>query len=248
MNVVCRRTTLVVIVGLSLGSGRESVSDGIQTTKQQGRNYLDKREFQRNWFSYSDTDKEVPSPWTLVDQPDLPDGSPMLVCKGKPDGYLRTTEILCEYALNLEWRFPEDPHGNSGILLHVSEEDKVWPSSVQVQLHTPSVGSVFPTSGAATQTILNPPPDLKVNPKEWNRCQIMSSEGVLRISVNDTWIGDVIGCNPDRGYIALQSEGSEVHFRNLEIRPLNVNERRSLAEKNTEKPHRKTRKPKRRIG
>lgn len=246
MNVVCRRTTIVVLVGLSLVAGQDSVSDGIPAPKQKGRNYLDKQEFKRNWFSYSDSDKETPSPWSLIDQPGESEGKPMLVCSGKPDGYLRTTEILCEYALNLEWRFPQDPHGNSGILVHVGDEDKVWPESVQVQLHTPSVGSVFPTSGAVTRSILNSPPSLKVNPKEWNHCQIMSSGGVLRITVNDTWIGDVIGCNPERGYVALQSEGSEVHFRNLEIRPLSDDERRSLAEKDTEKQRRKGRKSKRR--
>lgn len=246
MSDVCRRGSLAVLIGLSLSCGGECVPDVIERAKQPGRNYLSRQEFERNWFSFTEAEKETPSPWSLVDLPEESTTGPVLVCRGKPDGYLRTTEILEEYSLQLEWRFPEDPHGNSGILLHVSDEDKVWPESIQVQLHTPSVGSVFPSSGAETRTILNPPPNLKIDPKAWNQCRILSHEGVLRISVNDIWVGDVKGCQPDRGHVALQSEGSEVHFRNLEIRPLTDEERRTLSESNPERSRKKSRKPKRR--
>lgn len=233
MNSRSHRYLILLMIGLNFSAVSDVVSDGISSSVKRGRDYLNRNEFNRVWFSYSDTDKESVSPWKLVDQmegtaPAEQQASPILVCSGKPDGYLRTTEIMEEYSLSLEWRYPRDTHGNSGILLHVSDQDKVWPESVQVQLHTPTVGSVFPTSGASTKSILHPPADLKVNPQEWNRCQILSAGGNLRVSFNDLWVGSVEGCEPRRGHIALQSEGSEVHFRNIEIRSLSDEERRSI--------------------
>ena len=38
--------------------------------------------------------------------------------------------------------------------------------------------------------------------------------------INGIKLGEVTGCDPSKGAIALQSEGSEIHFRNLVVEEL----------------------------
>ena len=53
---------------------------------------------------------------------------------------------------------------------------------------------------------------------QWNRCIISAREGNVTIVVNDQKVGTVAGCKPLEGAISLQSEGSEIHFRNIWVR------------------------------
>ncbi len=68
----------------------------------------------------------LPEGGTMEDVWRVADG--ILVCGGQPVGYLRTTDDFVNYVLKLEWRF--DPvtkkAGNSGVLLRMVGEDKVW--------------------------------------------------------------------------------------------------------------------------
>lgn len=140
-----------------------------------------------------------------------------LVCLGKPFGYVRTVEIYENYEFGLEWKYPADPNGNSGILIHTTEPDKVWPKSIQVQLHRPKAGSIFPSSGATTDNTVDVK-DLSRPVNEWNTCVIACRDGKVLVTINDKKAGEVTGCMPSKGFICLQSEGSEIHFRRLWIR------------------------------
>ncbi len=60
-------------------------------------------------------------------------------CKGKPNGYMRTTAKYSNYKLHVEWRWVEEPT-NSGVLLHASGEDKVWPRCIEAQLKAGNAG------------------------------------------------------------------------------------------------------------
>ena len=137
---------------------------------------------------------------------------------GKPFGYIRTAAEYDNYEFGLQWRYVDDPNSNSGILLHTSKEkDRIWPKSIQIQLHRPKAGSVFPTSEAQADNRLDVK-DLELPLMEWNTCVVASLDGKISLTINDKKIGEVTGCVPSKGAIALQSEGAEIHFQKLWIR------------------------------
>lgn len=170
----------------------------------------------RQWVFYpGKKDTPIEATWTVLSE----EGAPVLVCRGEPHGYLRTTSQYQEFELGLEWRFPYDEHGNSGVLMFTNGEDRIWPTSVQVQLHQPRTGSVFGSGGAMVEADLNAA-QLTRPAHQWNELRIISRQGIVRVSINGKDVGDVKVVSPVGGAIGLQSEGSEVHFRNMWIRDL----------------------------
>ena len=55
---------------------------------------------------------------------------------------------------------------------------------------------------------------------EWNHYRVEANDGVIKLSVNGHFVSSVSKCNPRKGYLALESEGSECRFRNLKIKEL----------------------------
>jgi len=160
--------------------------------------------------------------WNVVK--DTESTASVLVCKGEPHGYLRTRAEYADFDLRLEWRFPLDPNGNSGILLFTSGEDRIWPAALQIQLHQPELGAVFPVGGAKSANELNPNPMVKLAKpvNQWNQCEIRCRNGSVAVIINGQDVGVVQNCLPAIGAIALQSEGSEVHFRAISIREIPI--------------------------
>lgn len=56
---------------------------------------------------------------------------------------------------------------------------------------------------------------------EWNYYYIRCINGEVRLWVNGEEVSGGTDCNPRRGYLCLESEGSPIDFRNLRIRTLN---------------------------
>ena len=67
-------------------------------------------------------------------------------CKGKPNGYLITEKEYGDYVLRVQWRFPDKP-GNSGVFVHVSGPDKIWPKAVEAQLFADHAGDIWLVDG-----------------------------------------------------------------------------------------------------
>jgi hypothetical protein len=157
-------------------------------------------------------------------------------CTGKPNGCMVTSKEYGDYVLKLKWRFPaEGKGGNTGVLLHVQDE-KYWPTSIEAQLLT----------GRAGDFLLNLPPDtkldiekarhdpklerryLRIEPKdpvekplgEWNACEITCTGGDIVFVVNGVKVNEGKNCSFTKGRIALQSEGAEVHFKDIAIKKL----------------------------
>lgn len=178
----------------------------------------DLEEFPKGWKCFASEDG-VPllEIWKVVKLPD--DKVPYLQCVGKPYGYLRSEKQYDDFEFGFEWRFPTDPNGNSGVLIYTGEEDKIWPNSIQVQLHGATTGSIFPLGDSMTAN------NLQVRDKvfaanQWHTCVIRGEGGTISVTMNGVKQGEITGSNPKTGNIALQSEGSEVHFRNIWVRNL----------------------------
>jgi hypothetical protein len=181
---------------------------------------VDFTEFPQGWTFYS-AQKEVQlsDTWSVIKEGDGENVEEILRCVGIPSGYLKSVKQYKNFELSLEWRFPTDPNGNSGILIHTSSEDRIWPNSIQVQLHGPTTGSIFPLGDAMSANKLQIR-DQKLASGQWHRCLITSLDGRVAVSINGTFLGEVTGCSSDEGSISLQSEGSEIHFRKITIKEL----------------------------
>lgn len=153
----------------------------------------------------------------------------ILICKGRPTGYLRTVKDYKNFILRLEWRYVKP--GNSGVLLRVQPPDKVWPRSIEAQLQSGAAGDFWLIDGAKLDT-----PEERVNKDapghrlrsgtnekpigEWNAYEIVCEDGKITLNVNGQILNEGENADPIPGKIALQSEGAEIHFRNIRIIPL----------------------------
>ncbi len=151
---------------------------------------------------------------------------------GGATGYLRTEMAFSDYRLHLEWRWPAGapPKSNSGVLLHLRGEDRVWPACIQVQLKIGSAGELIGmetdipgASPAATAGQMRSPRLADASEKtagEWNACDIYANKDTLEVHVNGVRQNRVEGLPVRTGAIGLQLEGQAVEFRNLWLRPL----------------------------
>jgi hypothetical protein len=156
----------------------------------------------------------------------------MIVCGGKPRGFLRTERMYQNYVLELEWRHVQ-PGGNSGVMVYADALPQVgapYPCSAEVQVMDGDHGSIFGIRGLTLTPLTNPgkskagragPTERRCRPAgEWNRYVLTSRDGALDLEVNGKVVTRVKGCSQVKGYVCLESEGSEVHFRNLRLTPL----------------------------
>lgn len=156
--------------------------------------------------------------WSVVKDP--ADSEPVLICRGRMKGFLWTLEKWQDFEFTGEWKYPEDNDGNSGILVHTQREDRIWPTAIQIQLHQPKAGSIFPGGDAVSDNMLEVADGLARPINSWNECRVICQSGRISVEINGKRAGEVTGARPVGGHLALQSEGSEVHFRRLRIRRL----------------------------
>jgi len=66
-----------------------------------------------------------------------------------------------------------------------------------------------------------PPIEKRAKPSpEWNHYRVSCRDGVLKLAVNGKEVSGASHCIPRKGYICLESEGSECHFRDIRIKEL----------------------------
>ncbi|MCP4313589.1 MAG: DUF1080 domain-containing protein [Bacteroidetes bacterium] len=155
---------------------------------------------------------------------------------GKPDGYIRTKETYNNFKLHVEWRWTEEPT-NSGVLIHVTGEDMIWPLAIECQLKTGNAGDVVLIGEGSGITVkdssylIGPGESrYKVLPKfeevsekpvgEWNSYDITSLDGKLEAFVNGVLQHTGTAMTLTEGNILLQSEGSPMQFRNIYLEEL----------------------------
>jgi hypothetical protein len=172
----------------------------------------------------------APGTWSVRDG--------MIICAGKPICLLRSEKQYENFILELEWRHMF-PGGNSGVFVWsdaITAKGQPFSRAIECQVldgsesetHT-SHGDVFSIHGArmkpdrphprGTERCL--PSERRSRPSpEWNHYRITCVDGTLKLAVNGKEVSGGSEINPRKGYICLESEGSEVHFRNLRLREL----------------------------
>lgn len=157
----------------------------------------------------------------------------VLICRGQPAGYLRTKQDYDNYVLMLEWRWkPESTKGNSGVLVHTSTPNAlgVWPKSIEVQLAAGNAGDFWvigteldvenEAARKKDRRHLNLTDDSEKPAGQWNQMEVTCRGDQITVKINGQLVNHATNCNVMRGAICLQSEGTEIHFRNIQLQPL----------------------------
>jgi hypothetical protein len=149
---------------------------------------------------------------------------------GKPEGYFATKKEYRNYVLTFEWKYERpdslktdtDFPTNSGLLLHIVGDLKVWPRSIEFQLANHEVGRIYPIDGARFDGKWDADAARKATRPlgEWNREEVASRDGELTCTLNGVVVTRGRGAFPSRGRIGWQSEGVPIRFRKLMIKPL----------------------------
>ena len=179
------------------------------------------------WFNMNTAD----STWTVRKDET---GTPVIACTGRPVGLLRTDAMYGNYVLELEWRHMV-PGGNAGLFVHsdpIPAKGSPFTRAVEVQVMDgaegegyTSDGDVFPIFGA-TMTPENGragsnrafPTEKRMNPSPmWNHYRVECVDGMLTLAVNGKVVTRGREISPRKGYIALESEGTPIEFRNLRL-------------------------------
>ncbi|MFC2124738.1 DUF1080 domain-containing protein [Bacteroidota bacterium] len=168
----------------------------------------------------------APETWTIRDG--------LIICSGIPTGILRTDRQYENFILELEWMHLNEG-GNAGLFIHsddITAPGKPFSRSVECQIMDGNHGDVFAIHGARmTRDNEDPfdrigwmrtfPSQERANPAgEWNLYRVESRDGMLTLAVNGEVVSRAFHVNPRKGYICLESEGSETHFRNIRIKKL----------------------------
>jgi len=165
----------------------------------------------------------APETWTVRDG--------MIVCSGIPTGVMRTERMYENYVLELEWRHMKK-RGNAGLFIHsdpVTALGKPFTRSIEIQIMDGNAGDMFSIHGATMRTdkphprgwMRSLPSEDRMKPTgQWNHYRIESRNGTATLAVNGKVVTRGYDLNPRKGYICLESEGSEIHFRNIRIKEL----------------------------
>jgi hypothetical protein len=166
----------------------------------------------------------------------------LLICSGEPIGVMRSEKQYENYILTVEWRHME-AGGNSGMFMWSDAkpgEQNRLPGGVEVQMleldwvnlntrdgKRPPIayvhGELFGVGGVTTvpdnprgersKSIEN-----RCNGKgEWNHYEVICVDGTIKLSVNGKFVNGISQSTIKKGYLCLESEGAEIHFRNLRI-------------------------------
>jgi hypothetical protein len=169
----------------------------------------------------------------------------LLVSTGKPIGVMRSEKEYENFILQIDWMHME-PGGNSGVFVWCDAQPNPQsrlPGGVEVQMleldwvklnkregFDPPIayvhGELFGVGGVKTapdnprgersKSILN-----LCKPRgEWNSYTVVAVDGVIKLAVNGTFVNGISKSTRKKGYLCLESEGAEIHFRNIRIMEL----------------------------
>lgn len=141
----------------------------------------------------------------------------LIETSGRPYGYLVTKNSYRNFVLSVKLHYPLGP-GNSGVLLHITGKNKVWPECIEVQGRHHDMGKIL---GVRAEVKVLMDRDVARqerlrSPSDWNQLRVISHEGSLVVWLNGEKITEG-KTSLKEGPIALQSEGAPVQFRHLRL-------------------------------
>ena len=142
---------------------------------------------------------------------------------GQPFGYMRTSSKYADYTLHVEWRWVGEGT-NSGIFQRVQDGDKLWPNAIECQLCSGKAGDFVMLGGSKIEEmecveeypVFERVGDYEKPVGEWNVAEIVCKGNKITVYVNGK-LQKECTCDSTEGYIALQSEGGPLEFRNVYI-------------------------------
>ncbi len=161
-----------------------------------------------------------------------------------PGGDIVSEDTFGDFELRIDWNV--SPGGNSGIFFRAVETtDAVWQNSPELQILDDAAhrDGLTPETSAGSNYALHPPTQNAVRPAgEWNETRLIVRgahvehwlNGVKTVTYelwSDDWKARVAASKfrdtpsyglARSGRIALQDHGDRVAFRNIKIRPLDV--------------------------
>lgn len=176
-----------------------------------------------------------PDTWKVVDG--------LLVCSGKPIGVMRSEKQYENFVFHIEWRHMK-AGGNSGVFVWSEgsvPERRRLPKGMEVQMlelewvnlhpkkngepnHIGYISGELFGAGGLTATPDNPrgnrsmSRELRCKGKgEWNVYDVVCVDGTVKLAINGKFVNSIRNSSMRKGYLCLESEGSEVHFRNIRI-------------------------------
>lgn len=178
-----------------------------------------------------------PETWSVKDG--------LLVCTGLPIGVMRSDRQYENFIMEIEWRHVE-PGGNSGIFLwsDATPSGNRLPMGMEVQMleldwvnqHTSQDGTQPPIAyvhgelfgaGGMTASPENPRGTRSKSVEnrckghgEWNHYVVVAVDGNVKLSVNGKFVNGIRDASCRKGYLCLESEGREIHFRKIRIMEL----------------------------
>jgi hypothetical protein len=167
----------------------------------------------------------------------------LLVCTGRPIGVMRSEKEYENFILHVEWMHLE-PGGNSGVFLWSDAKPvpgKRLPLGLEVQmleldwpkLHPDKQGNLPPIAYVHGELFgangLEIAPDNPRNKRsmsvenrclprgQWNTYDVVAVDGTVKLSVNGKFVNGVSRASVRKGFLCLESEGAEIHFRSIRI-------------------------------
>ena len=154
-----------------------------------------------------------------------------LFVSGISNGYIRTADSFSSYDLHVEWRWTAEPK-NSGVLLHASDENKIWPNCIEAQLKSGNAGDFVMMGKGAGITVNDSAYIIESDntrflgikkfeessenaPGEWNTYEISVRPNSIELRVNGVLQNKGSDPTLTSGHICLQSEGGPLEFRNI---------------------------------
>lgn len=152
-----------------------------------------------------------------------------IACSGKPRGYLYSKESFQNFTWRLEYRFPRPDNltdeakfkGNTGFMIYITGEHKIWPVSLEVQGKHVQIGMIKENGGANAPTVEDQPQVRESARKpvgQWNRLEIVSKDGELQVALNDQPLSKSGGAFLSSGSIGIQAEDFPFEVRRMRIR------------------------------
>jgi len=182
-----------------------------------------------NWFQVN-TDEDT---WKVDDD--------VLICSGLPIGVIRSEKAYENFILHIEWKHME-AGGNSGTFVWskaIPGENRL-PDGVEVQMleldwvnqnirngKKPPIayvhGELFGVGGV--EVVPDNPRGKRSKSVEnrckekvkWNTYDVVCVDGTIKMSVNGKFVNGISKSSQKKGYICLEAEGTEIHFRNIKI-------------------------------